>query len=161
MRRFVELTATVPEEKENRLPVSRDPYDSQLALALKTLCGFSTEGIALRLFQSTDAIQTRLQRARARLRERGTGLDVPSLPELEQRVPGILRVLYLLFSEGYSSASPDSVIRRELCDEAIRLARVLVEHPIGAVPQTDALLALMYLHASGSMPASTASEGSC
>ena len=124
------------------------PYDSQLALALKTLCGFSTEEIALRLFQSTDAIHKRLQRARARLRERGTELDMPSLPELEQRVPSILQMLYLLFSEGYSSAKPDSVIRRELCDEAIRLARVLVEHPIGAVPQTDALLALMYLHAS-------------
>ena len=124
------------------------PYDSQLALALKTLCGFSTEEIALRLFQSTDAIHKRLQRARARLRERGSGLDMPSLPELEQRVPSILQMLYLLFSEGYSSAKPDSVIRRELCDEAIRLARVLVEHPIGAVPQTDALLALMYLHAS-------------
>jgi RNA polymerase sigma-70 factor (ECF subfamily) len=124
------------------------PYDSQLALALKTLCGFSTEEIALRLFQSTDAIHKRLQRARAQLRERGTGLDMPSLPELEQRVPSILQMLYLLFSEGYSSAKPDSVIRRELCDEAIRLARVLVEHPIGAIPQTDALLALMYLHAS-------------
>ena len=124
------------------------PYDSQLALALKTLCGFSTEEIALRLFQSTDAIHKRLQRARARLRERGTELDMPSLPELEQRVPSILQMLYLLFSEGYSSAKPDSVIRRELCDEAIRLARVLVEHPIGALPQTDALLALMYLHAS-------------
>jgi RNA polymerase sigma factor (sigma-70 family) len=124
------------------------PYDSQLALALKTLCGFSTEEIALRLFQSTDAIHKRLQRARARLRECGTELDMPPLPELEQRVPSILQMLYLLFSEGYSSAKPDSVIRRELCDEAIRLARVLVEHPIGAVPQTDALLALMYLHAS-------------
>ena len=124
------------------------PYDSQLALALKTLCGFSTEEIALRLFQSTDAIHKRLQRARARLRERGSGLDMPSLPELEHRVPSILQMLYLLFSEGYSSAKPDSVIRRELCDEAIRLARVLVEHPIGAVPETDALLALMYLHAS-------------
>jgi len=124
------------------------PYDSQLALALKTLCGFSTDEIALRLFQSTDAIHKRLQRARARLRERGTELDMLSLPVLEQRVPSILQMLYLLFSEGYSSAKPDSVIRRELCDEAIRLARVLVEHPIGAVPQTDALLALMYLHAS-------------
>jgi len=124
------------------------PYDAQLALALKTLCGFSTEEIALRFFQSTDAIHKRLQRARARLRERGTELDMPSLPELEQRVPSILQMLYLLFSEGYSSAKQDSVIRRELCDEAIRLARVLVEHPVGAVPETDALLALMYLHSS-------------
>jgi RNA polymerase sigma-70 factor (ECF subfamily) len=124
------------------------PYESQLALALKTLCGFSTEEIALRLFQSPDAIHKRLQRARARLRERGTDFDMPSVLELEQRVPSILQMLYLLFSEGYSSAKPDSVIRRELCDEAIRLSRVLAEHPTFAVPETDALLALMHLHAS-------------
>ena len=147
----VVLSRELPDDLLRMLFLCADPeipYDSQLALALKTLCGFSTEEIALRLFQSTDAIHKRLQRARARLRERGTELDMPSLPELEQRVPSILQMLYLLFSEGYSSAKPDSVIRRELCDEAIRLARVLVEHPIGAVPQTDALLALMYLHAS-------------
>jgi RNA polymerase sigma factor (sigma-70 family) len=124
------------------------PYESQLALALKTLCGFSTEEISLRLFQNTDAIHKRLQRARALLRERGPELDMPPLSELEQRVPSILQMLYLLFNEGYSSAKPDSLIRRELCDEAIRLARVLVEHPVGAVPEADALLALMYLHAS-------------
>lgn len=147
----VQLSSELPDDFLRMLFLCADPeipHVSQLALALKTLCGFSTEEIALRLFQSTDAIHKRLQRARQRLRERGTDLDMPPLGELEQRVPSILQMLYLLFSEGYSSVKPDSLIRRELCDEATRLARVLVEHPVGAIPETDALLALMCLHAS-------------
>jgi RNA polymerase sigma factor (sigma-70 family) len=147
----VVLARELPDDLLRMLFLCADPaipYESQLALALKTLCGFSTEEIALRLFQSSDAIHKRLQRARARLRERGTDLDMPSALELEERVPSILQMLYLLFSEGYSSAKPDSLIRRELCDEAIRLSRVLAEHATFAVPEADALLALMHLHAS-------------
>jgi RNA polymerase sigma-70 factor (ECF subfamily) len=118
------------------------PPESQLVLALKTLCGFSTGEIALRLFQSEDAVHKRLQRARARLREHAEprGLD-------GERVHGVLHMLYLLFNEGYSSAQPDRVIRRELCDEALRLALMLGEDPAGALPETDALVALMCLHA--------------
>lgn len=118
------------------------PPESQLILALKTLCGFSVSEIALRLFLRDDAVNKRLQRARARLREHAEvqGLD----PE---RVPGVLHMLYLLFNEGYSSAQPDRVLRRELCDEALRLALMLREDPAGAVPETDALVALMCLHA--------------
>src|SRR6185436_15172676 len=71
----------------------------------------------------------------------------PSVEELASRLPAVLEVLYLLFTEGYSSAQPDTLIRRELCEEAIRLARLLDEHPVGAVPETAALLALMYLDA--------------
>ena len=118
------------------------PPESQLVLALKTLCGFSIEEIALRLFQSEDAVNKRLQRARARLREHAEiqGID-------PARVPGVLHMLYLLFNEGYSSAQPDRVIRRELCDEALRLALLLKEDPAGALPETDALVALMSFHA--------------
>jgi RNA polymerase sigma-70 factor (ECF subfamily) len=64
-----------------------------------------------------------------------------------ERVSGVLHMLYLLFNEGYSSAQPDRVIRRELCDEALRLALVLEEDPAGAIAETDALVALMCLHA--------------
>jgi RNA polymerase sigma factor (sigma-70 family) len=118
------------------------PPESQLVLALKTLCGFSTQEIALRLFQSEDAVHKRLQRARARLREHA---EVQSIDP--ERVPGVLHMLYLLFNEGYSSAQPDRVIRRELCDEALRLALMLREDPAGALPETDALVALMCFHA--------------
>lgn len=116
--------------------------ESQLVLALKTLCGFSTEEIALRLFQSEDAVHKRLQRGRARLREHA---EVQSIDP--ERVHGVLHMLYLLFNEGYSSAQPDRVIRRELCDEALRLALVLREDPAGALPETEALVALMCFHA--------------
>jgi RNA polymerase sigma-70 factor (ECF subfamily) len=118
------------------------PAESQLVLALKTLCGFSTEEIALRLFQSPDAVHKRLQRARTRLRENA---EVTSIDP--ERVHGVLHMLYLLFNEGYSSAQPDRVIRRELCDEALRLALMLGEDPAGALPETDALIALMCFHA--------------
>ncbi len=118
------------------------PPESQLVLALKTLCGFSTGEIALRLFQSEEGVHKRLQRARARLREHAEMQSID--PE---RVPGVLHMLYLLFNEGYCSAQPDRVIRRELCDEALRLALMLREDAAGALPETDALLALMCFHA--------------
>lgn len=120
----------------------RIPPESQLVLALKTLCGFSTAEIALRLFQSEEAIHKRLQRARDRLREQAELQTIDSA-----RVPSVLHMLYLLFSEGYSSAQPDRVIRRELCDEALRLALLLRAEPAGAMPDTDALVALMCFHA--------------
>jgi RNA polymerase sigma factor (sigma-70 family) len=117
------------------------PPESQLVLALKTLCGFSTEEIALRLFQSVDAVHKRLQRARSRLREHA---EVQSVDPA--RVEGVLHMIYLLFNEGYSSAQPDRLIRRELCDEALRLALMLKEEPAGALPETEALVALMCFH---------------
>lgn len=117
------------------------PPESQLVLALKTLCGFSTAEIALRLFQSEENVHKRLQRSRARLREHA---EVESLnPE---RVPSVLLMLYLLFNEGYSSAQPDRLIRRELCDEALRLTLILAAEPVGALPDTDALIALLCFH---------------
>jgi RNA polymerase sigma-70 factor (ECF subfamily) len=118
------------------------PPESQLVLALKTLCGFSTGEIALRLFQSEDAVHKRLQRARSALADHA---EIQALnPE---RVPSVLHMLYLLFNEGYSSALADRVIRRELCDEALRLALLLSDDPAGARPETDALIGLMCFHA--------------
>lgn len=135
----------VPDDVLRLLFVCADPaipQESQLVLALKTLCGFSIEEIALRLFQSEDAINKRLQRARVRLREHAELQSVD--PE---RVDSVLHMLYLLFNEGYSSAQSERVIRRELCDEAVRLALMLNADSRGALPQTDALLALMCFHA--------------
>jgi RNA polymerase sigma-70 factor (ECF subfamily) len=122
------------------------PRESRVVLALKTLCGFSTAEIALRLFASEANVHKRLQRARERLRESSADLSSPPLDALRSRLQSVHEVLYLLFNEGYLSARADSAIRRELCDEAIRLATLLAEHPVGAVPETFALLALMHLH---------------
>ena len=123
------------------------PRDSQLVLALKTLCGFSTGEIALRLFTSEANVYKRLARARGRLRRAPFDLGTPSLDTLASRLPSVHAVLYLLFNEGYLSAHAAEAIRRELCEEAIRLVTLLAEHPVGAVPETSALLALMHLHA--------------
>ena len=123
------------------------PPESRLVLALKTLCGFSTVEIALRLFTTEANVHKRLGRARDRLREAPPDLETPPLEELRSRLPSVHAVLYLLFNEGYLSARAEQAIRRELCDEAIRLAALLADHPVGAVPETFALLALMHFHA--------------
>ncbi len=123
------------------------PRESQLVLALKTLCGFSTPEIALRLFTSEANVHKRLARARDRLRETAPELEPPALDRLRSRLPSVHAVLYLLFNEGYLSAHAEQAIRRELCDEAIRLATLLAEHPVGEAPETFALLALMHFHA--------------
>lgn len=122
------------------------PRESRLVLALKTLCGFSVSEIALRLFTSEANVYKRLARARHRLREAPPDLQTPPAETLRSRLPGVHAVLYLLFNEGYLSAHAEQAIRRELCDEAIRLATLLAGHPVGAVPQTFALLALMHFH---------------
>jgi len=123
------------------------PRESQLVLALKTLCGFSTAEIALRLFTSEANVHKRLGRARERLREASPTIETPPLQALRSRLPSVHEVLYLLFNEGYLSAHAELAIRRELCEEAIRLGTLLAEHSVGDVPETFALLALMHLHA--------------
>ena len=123
------------------------PAESRLVLALKTLCGFSTAEIALRLFTTEANVHKRLGRARDRLREAPPDAETPPLEKLRSRLPSVHAVLYLLFNEGYLSAHAEQAIRRELCGEAIRLATLLAEHSVGAVPESFALLALMHFHA--------------
>lgn len=122
------------------------PRESRLVLALKTLCGFSAAEISLRLFTSEANVYKRLARARDRLREVPFDTDTPPLETLRARLPSVHDVLYLLFNEGYLSAHAEQAIRRDLCEEAIRMTTVLAEHQVGAVPESFALLALMHFH---------------
>ncbi len=122
------------------------PLESQLVLALKTLCGFSIREIALRLFTSEGNVYKRLGRARSRLKELSQDLGELSSQRYASRLPAVNNILYVLFTEGYLSSHAEMAIRRELCDEAIRLGTDLADHPVGQVPETFALLALMHLH---------------
>ena len=123
------------------------PADSQLVLALKTLCGFSVEEIALRLFASEAHVYKRLSRARSRLRAVGLNTGDLTDEQMTSRLPGVIKVIYALFAEGYLSSGAEFAIRRDLCEEAIRLATILADHPVGKSPEVFALLALMHLHA--------------
>jgi RNA polymerase sigma-70 factor (ECF subfamily) len=122
------------------------PVESQLVIALKTLCGFDVREIAERLFTTEANVYKRLGRARSRLRELPFEPDDLTTEQLASRLPAVQSIVYLLFTEGYLSSNAEEAIRRELCDEAKRLARVLAEHPLGGAPETFALLALMHLH---------------
>lgn len=123
------------------------PPEAQVALALKTLCGFSVTEIA-RAFLTTDAaIAKRLTRAKQKIAEAKIPFEIPSGVELSRRLDGVLKSLYLLFNEGYKASAGDRLVREDICDEAIRLAGVLAEHPAGNQPKTHALLALMLLNA--------------
>jgi RNA polymerase sigma-70 factor (ECF subfamily) len=119
--------------------------ESQLVLALKTLCGFEVREIAERLFISEANVYKRLGRARRRLAAQPIDPDLTN-EQLATRLPAVQSVLYVMFTEGYLSSNPEGAIRRELCDEAKRLAAVLAEHPVSATPASFALLALMHLH---------------
>jgi RNA polymerase sigma factor (sigma-70 family) len=146
----VYLEHEVRDDQLRLLFVCADPAisrDSQVVLALKTLCGFSTEEIAARFFHGVEATHKRLQRARAALRDAAIELDSPPLAQLAARLPAVLQMIYLLFTEGHSSSQPDAPIRRDLCEEAIRLGALVADHPAVAAPEADALLALMLLTA--------------
>lgn len=121
------------------------PVESQLVLALKTLCGFDVREIAERLFTTEGNVYKRLERARTRLRDGPDGAELTGT-QLGSRLPAVHTIVHTLFTEGYLSSRPESAIRRELCDEALRLAAVLASHPVGQAPETFALLALMHLH---------------
>jgi RNA polymerase sigma-70 factor (ECF subfamily) len=123
------------------------PAESRVAFALRTLCGFSTAEIARGLLSTEANVQKRIERARDRLREVDVDFEPPPAPQLHARLDAVLAVIYLLFTQGCHATHADEPIRRDLCDEARRLARMLAEHPVGDVPAVHALLALMCFHA--------------
>jgi RNA polymerase sigma factor (sigma-70 family) len=123
------------------------PQESQTALALKTLCGFGVGEIAKAFLTTEAAIAKRLTRAREKIREVQIPFEIPSGEELSVRLDSVLQTLYLLFNEGYKASSGERLIKKDLCDEAIRLAKLVAEHPMGDRPRTHALAALMLFNA--------------
>ena len=121
--------------------------EAQVALVLHILCGFSVNEIANAFVSSNAAIEKRISRAKKVLAGSKRLFDVSGADDFSGRLPAVQRALYLLFNEGYHSASPESAVRAELCREAMRLAALLLEHPLAATPATHALAALMCLHA--------------
>lgn len=121
--------------------------DAQVVLALKMLGGFSTSEIARAFLSSDAAIEKQLTRTKQRIRDANIPFEIPEGAELTPRLEGVLAALYLLFNEGYKASSGDRLLREDLCHEAIRLVSLLLRHPVGRTPRTQALLALMLLTA--------------
>lgn len=121
------------------------PVASQVALALKTVCGFSLREIAAGLLSDEAAVAQRLARARRLLAARRAPVMLPAGADLPPRRAAALIAIHLLFSEGYASTVDDTAQRPDLCREAIRLARALAAHGATAHPDADALAALLLL----------------
>ncbi len=120
--------------------------NTQVALILKILCGFSIAEIANAFLSNNETINKRLVRGRKQLRKK---FDFDNQPTLNDRLPVVLRTIYLLFNEGYHPSRRDDLVRYDLCLEAIRLVKIIIESPlINDKSDCYALLALMYLNAS-------------
>src|SRR5215510_12881691 len=120
--------------------------DAQIALTLREVCGLTTEEIARAFLTGAPALAQRIVRAKAKIRDARIPYQVPSQAELPERLDSVLRVIYLVFNEGYSPSSGASVTRHDLSGEAIRVARLLVE--LLPEPEAVGLLALMLLQES-------------
>lgn len=119
--------------------------EAQVALTLRTLCGLTTEEIARAFLVPLPAMAQRLVRTKRKIRDANIPYRVPDGRDLGQRLDAVMLVIYLVFNEGYAAGSGDSLVRRELCQEAIHLGRILCEL-LPNEPEPRALLALMLLH---------------
>ncbi|WP_426233864.1 RNA polymerase sigma factor [Pseudomonas sp. TWP3-2] len=130
--------------------------DAQVPLTLREVCDLTTEEIARAFLSAPAAIAQRIVRAKAKIRDAKIPYQVPSLSELPERLDSVLRVVYLVFNEGYSASMGAQVTREDLTREAIRLGRLLME--LLPEPEVMGLLALMLLHESR-RPARSSAEG--
>jgi len=121
--------------------------DASVALALKTVGGFSASEIARAFLAEEATITQRLVRAKRQLRERRLRFELPPAPELAARLDAVLEVIYLMFNEGYSAHAGERLIRADLCREALRLAELVAAHPATGGPRAHALVALLAFQA--------------
>jgi RNA polymerase sigma-70 factor (ECF subfamily) len=122
------------------------PPDAQVALTLREVCGLTTEEIAHAFLTAPPTLAQRIVRAKNKIHDAKIPYQVPSQEDLPDRLDSVLRVIYLVFNEGYAASSGASLTRHDLSGEAIRLARLLVE--LQPEPEAMGLLALMLLHES-------------
>jgi RNA polymerase sigma-70 factor (ECF subfamily) len=130
--------------------------DAQVALTLREICGLTTEEIARAYLMPAPTLAQRIVRAKAKIRDAGIPYQVPTEAELPERLDSVLRVIYLVFNEGYAASSGASLTRHDLSAEAIRLGRLIVE--LLPDPEAVGLLALMLLQESR-RPARTSPAG--
>jgi RNA polymerase sigma factor (sigma-70 family) len=122
--------------------------EDQIALTLKTISGFSIQEIANALLSSVAAINKRLFRAKQYIRENNIQFEIPLQKGLQARLENVLRALYLIFNEGYNSSHREKLIRKDLCEEAMRLCMLLTEHSYTKQPSCFALLSLICFQSS-------------
>lgn len=134
------------------------PLEYQIALTLKSACGFSTAEIARAFLTPQTTIAQRLVRAKRQIRDHDIVIDPPSADDLPARIDSVLRVIYLLFNEGYAATSGDDLVRTDLCEEALRLGTLVIDQSPLQLPAAHALLALMMLQAAR-LPARTLEDG--
>lgn len=120
--------------------------DAQIALTLREVCGLATEHIARAFLVPVPTVAQRIVRAKAKIRDARIPYEVPGAAELPERLASVLRVIYLVFNEGYAASDGEALTRADLCAEAIRLARQLLR--LLPEPEVAGLLALMLLHES-------------
>ncbi len=124
------------------------PAEAQVGLSLRILCGFGIEEIADAFLSNKETINKRLFRAKEKLRAEKIKIEFPGPSEIDKRLETVLTTLYLLFNEGYYSASSNTSLRKDLCLEAMRLTYGLIENESTDKPFVNALLSLMCFHAS-------------
>ncbi|MES2797448.1 MAG: DUF6596 domain-containing protein [Bacteroidota bacterium] len=124
------------------------PTESQIGLALRILCGFGIGEIANAFLTNKETINKRLLRAKERLKKEKIKIEFPEPNQINSRLDTVLSTLYLLFNEGYYSESQESIIREELCFEAIRLTEILINNSSTDLPKVNALSSLMNFHGS-------------
>lgn len=122
--------------------------ENQITFILKSLCGFSTHEIAKAFLTSEDTISKRIYRTKSYFRKHKIKPEIPSFKDIKPRTKAVLHTLYLMFNEGYNSSHSNELIRKDIISQAIFLTKALLQHKESQLPESYALLALMYFHTS-------------